>query len=152
MTRIYFRRFSDKKSLFLEAMKTEPSWLQSIDEFGGQEDLKSALEEIATRMFYSARQTLPCNMLVWAQKLDGVLPNQDNEVNVLAKFLNKEIELGRLRPSLNTQVAAQTIIGTIYHLATLELLRGIQESNPEEFIRIFIDTLWKGLLANPESY
>jgi hypothetical protein len=34
----------------------------------------------------------------------------------------------------------------------LELFTNSKESNPEQFIKNFIDTLWKGLLANPESY
>lgn len=146
-----FRRFPDKKSLFLEALRVVPSWLDSVDEFIGQEDLKASLEEIATRILSSVRQTLPKVMLVWAQRFDEVSQSQDNEMRALASFLNKEIELGRLRPSLNTEIAARTIIGTIYHAVMLELFTGIQV-NPEQFIEDLIDTLWKGLLANPESY
>jgi AcrR family transcriptional regulator len=146
-----FRRFTNKKSLFLEAMKVGPLWPNGLDGFVGQEDLKGSLQEIATDIFFSARQSIPCVMLVWAQRFDGVLQSQDNEVRALASFLNKEIELGRLSPSLNTEIAARTIIGTIYHAVMLELFTGIQV-NPEQFIEDLIDTLWKGLLANPESY
>ncbi len=145
-----FRRYPDKESLFLATMETQITWIERLNNFDSGEDLKQTLERIAKMIFEDFKQTLPCQVMVLAQKLQ--LKREGSEqVNALASFLDKELELGRLRPSLDTWVTAKTIIGAIHYLAWLEATSPSSESS-EGFIEGFIDTLWKGIIANPESY
>jgi hypothetical protein len=74
------------------------------------------------------------------------------QVEYLAEFLDKELEQGRLRPSLNTTLVAETIIGTMHHFAWLGITAENPETQQEGYVQGFIDTLWKGIIANPESY
>lgn len=146
-----FRRFVDKETLFLAAMQIPSSGME-FDAYLGLEDLKLALQDISRLILADARRQLPGVVLLWAQRLD------DNKLNVsklyvkqemaLTSFLNQQLEQGRLRPSLDTITTTRLITGTMHYLAWLEMLGLSYEA---DFIQIFVDTLWKGLVANPED-
>ena len=94
-------------------------------------------------------------MLSWS--LRHVVPKPEQElitsqdISLLAQFLANERDLGRLRPSLDLEVTAYTLVGTMMNYAMLELFSGNQRINSKNFIEAFIDTFWKGLIANPDS-
>jgi AcrR family transcriptional regulator len=151
-----FKRFATKEDLFFAAMRYESSWAKGLDSLVGQGDLKANLEVIAKAILDFSTEMLPCSMLSWSL-CDVAASNQGQELaaardtRLLAEFLEKERDLGRFRPSLDTQVAASTILGTMMNYAMLELFSGNQRINSKNFIEAFIDTFWKGLIANPDS-
>lgn len=124
-----FRRYPDKKTLFLSAMETPVSWTDKIQELEANQDLKQTLEQIAVFILEHFRITLPCEIMVAAQRFE--LQTQImKQVEILAEFLDQELERGRLRPSLNTTLTAETIIGTMHHFAS-----GQPQSQPAKSLR-----------------
>ena len=149
-----FRRYRDKETLFLEAMKPEAHSLEQFLSRAETNDLKLALETVANIIFESAKQNLPRAMMIWAQRLEPADPQaiqDDIQVNTLKSFLDKALEEGQLRPSLDTWITARIIVGTIHHMAWTETVSQNTELDAKSFIKSFIDTLWKGMIANPES-
>jgi AcrR family transcriptional regulator len=149
-----FKRYETKEALFFAAMSCESQWAGGLEKLVGQGELKVNLEAIANAIFAFAREMLPRSMLGWslrhcATQTEGRETPVARDIRLLANFLKAEQDMGRLRPSLETHVAATTIVGTMMSYAMLEVVSGIQHENPELFINNFIDTFWKGLIANP---
>jgi AcrR family transcriptional regulator len=152
-----FKRFETKEDLFFAAMSCESQWAGGLSSLVGHGDLKVNLEAIGNAVLSFAREMLPRSMLSWslrhcAKQNEEQEPSVARDIRLLSDFLQAERELGRLRPSLNTQVAASTLVGTIMSYVMLEVTSGQQNDGADEFVRIFIDTLWKGLVASPESF
>lgn len=144
-----FRRFPDKEVLFLAAMETQILWTHNLKEFEESQDLKAALEKVSKSILDDFRQALPCQIMLLSQKLEPTFQHSE-QVTALANFLDKELELGRLRPSLDTTTTAQTIIGMMHYLAWLEIISQNAPLDTTSLIKEFIDTIWKGIIANPE--
>lgn len=151
-----FKRFQTKEELFFAAMNCESQWAGGLERLVGHGELKVNLEAIANAVFSFAREMLPRSMLSWslrhcANRNEGQEPPVARDIRLLSDFLKAERELGRLRPSLDTEVAATTIVGTMMSYGMLELVSGQQHENPEAFIKTFIDTFWKGLISSPDN-
>lgn len=151
-----FKRFETKEALFFAAMVCESHWSGGLEKLVGHGELKVNLEAIANAVFSFAREMLPCSMLAWSLRHCATRKEVQEtyiarDIRLLSDFLKAERELGRLRPSLSTDVAATTLVGTMMSYGLLELFSGHQHENPEAFIKTFIDTFWKGLIANPED-
>jgi AcrR family transcriptional regulator len=151
-----FKRFSTKEDLFFAALGCQSEWSGGLGRLVGHGELKVNLEAIANAVFSFAREMLPCSMLSWslrhaANRNEGQELPVARDIRLLSDFLKAERELGRLRPSLDTEVTATTLVGTMISYGLLELLSSQQHSNPEVFIKSFIDTFWKGLIASPEG-
>jgi AcrR family transcriptional regulator len=149
-----FKRFETKEDLFFAAMTCESEWSGGLEKLVGHGELKVNLEAIANAIFSFAREMLPRSMMSWslrhcANPSEGQETPVARDIRLLSDFLKAEQKIGRLRPSLDTQVAATTIVGTMMSYAMLEVVSGQQHENPEAFIESFIDTFWKGLIANP---
>jgi AcrR family transcriptional regulator len=149
-----FKRYKTKEDLFFAAMSCESQWAGGLEKLVGHGELKVNLEAIANAIFAFARDMLPRSMLSWslrhcATKNEGQETLVARDIRLLADFLKAEQDIGRLRPSLETQVAATTIVGTMMSYAMLEVVSSKQHDNTEVFIKEFIDTFWKGLIANP---
>lgn len=153
-----FKRYQTKEDLFFAAMKCESQLAGGLSSLVGHGNLKVNLEAIANAVFSFAREMLPQFMLTWSLRHCATRnEGQENplalDIRLLSEFLKAERELGRLRPSLDTDVAATTLVGTIMSYVILELVSGQHHENPEAFIKTYIDTLWKGLIASPpESF
>jgi AcrR family transcriptional regulator len=152
-----FKRYPTKEDLFFAAMNCESRWAGGLSSLVGQGDLKVNLEAISNAVLSFAREMLPRSMLSWslrhcANRNKGQEPSVGRDIRLLSEFLQAERELGRLRPSLDPQVTATTLVGTIMSYGMLEVISGRQNDDPEEFIKTFIDTLWKGLISSPESF
>lgn len=153
-----FKRYQTKEDLFFAAMTCDSKWSSGLAALVGHGDLKVNLEAIARAILAFARDMLPRSMMAWSLR-DCANRNAANnqeapvarDVRLLSDFLSQERDLGRLRPSLDTQVAAHTIVGTMMSYGMLELISGKQNADSDQFIGTFIDTVWKGLVANPES-
>jgi AcrR family transcriptional regulator len=149
-----FKRYQTKEELFFAAMNCESQWSGGLSSLVGHGDLKVNLEAIANAVFSFARDMLPRSMLAWslrhcANRNEGQESPIARDIRLLSQFLKAERELGRLRPSLDTDVAATTLVGTLMSYGMLELISEQQHENPEIFIKTFIDTLWKGLISSP---
>jgi AcrR family transcriptional regulator len=148
-----FKRFPTKEALFLAAMTCDSDWASQLATIIGQGDLKVNLEGVAKSVLGFARDLLPSSMLAWSLRETSTIEQETpfiRDLRLVAEFLEQERDLGRLRPSLDTQVAAHTLVGTMMHYAMLELMTGQQQAS-DDFIKAFIDTFWKGLVANPDS-
>ncbi len=153
-----FKRYETKEHLFFAAMTCDSKWSSGLAALVSHGDLKVNLEAIARAILAFARDMLPRSMLAWSLR-DCANQNAANhqeapvarDVRLLSDFLEQERDLGRLRPSLDTEVAAHTIVGTMMSYGMLELIASKQNEDSDEFIKTFIDTVWKGLVANPES-
>jgi AcrR family transcriptional regulator len=149
-----FKRYQTKEELFFAAMSCESKWSGGLREIVGHGELKVNLEAIASAILSFARDMLPRSMLGWSlrhcatQSTGQELPVA-RDIRLLSEFLKAEQDIGRLRPSLETHVAANTIVGTMMSYAMLEVVSGKKHENSEAFIKDFIDTFWKGLIANP---
>jgi AcrR family transcriptional regulator len=151
-----FKRFETKEDLFFAAMNCESQWSGGLEKLVGHGELKVNLEAIANAIFSFAREMLPRSMMSWslrhcASRSEGQESPLARDIRLLSDFLKAERELGKLRPSLDTNVAATTIVGTLISYGMLELVSGQQHENPEAFIKTFIDTYWKGLISNPDD-
>lgn len=149
-----FKRFETKEDLFFAAMDCESQWAGGLEKLVGHGELKVNLEAIANAVFSFARDMLPRSMMSWslrhcANRNEDQEPAVARDIRLLSEFLKAERELGRLRPSLDTDVAATTIVGTMMSYGMLEVISDKQHENPEVFIQAFIDTIWKGLISNP---
>jgi AcrR family transcriptional regulator len=154
-----FKRFETKENLFFAAMICESKWSDGLVPLVGVGDLKVNLEAIASAILSFSREMLPRSMMAWSLRNGSDQSNAENsessvarDIRLLAEFLQHERDIGRLRPSLDTYVTAHTIVGTMMSFGMLEVISGQQRSDSEEFIGTFIDTLWKGLIASPESF
>jgi AcrR family transcriptional regulator len=152
-----FKRYPTKEDLFFAAMNCESQWAGGLSSLVGHGDLKVNLEAISHAVLSFAREMLPRSMLSWslrhyAHQNKGQEPSVARDIRLLSEFLQAERELGRLRPSLDPQVTATTLVGTIMSYGMLEVISGQQNDDPEEFIKTLIDTLWKGLISSPESF
>jgi AcrR family transcriptional regulator len=147
-----FKRYQTKEALFFAAMNSESQWAGGLGSLVGHGDLKVNLEAIAHAVLSFARELLPCLMLAWSLRQQG-REDQDSiiarDIRLLSEFLQAERELGRLRPSLDTQVTAATFVGTIMNYGLLEVIAEKESNDSEEFIKAFVDTLWKGLISSP---
>jgi hypothetical protein len=139
-------------------MTCESNWSSGLASLIGVGDLKVNLEAIARAVLSFARDMLPRSMMAWSLRdcanrnaASGQEPPVAKDVRLLSEFLQSERELGRLRPSLDTYVAAHIIVGTMMSYGMLELVTGQKNEDSEIFVQTFVDTVWKGLVANPES-
>ncbi len=150
-----FKRYQTKEDLFFAAMNCQSEWSVGLESLIGHGELKVTLETIANAVFSFARDMLPRTMLSWslrhcASRNEAREPVIARDIHLLSEFLKAERELGRLRPSLDTDVAATTIVGTMMSYGMLELVSGQQHENPEAFIKTFIDTLTLRGIAKKE--
>jgi AcrR family transcriptional regulator len=148
-----FKRYATKEDLFFAAMSCASKWSGGLEKLVGHGELKINLEAIANAIFSFAHEMLPRTMLSWSLRHSASQEAQETQLEkdifLLSEFLKAEQGIGRLRPSLETHVTANTIVGTMINYALLEVLSGKTHDNPELFIKEFVDTFWKGLIANP---
>lgn len=147
-----FKRYQTKEALFFAAMNCESQWAGGLGSLVGHGELKVNLEAIAHAVLSFARELLPRLMLSWSvrqQNREDHEPVLARDIRLLSEFFLAERELGRLRPSLDTEVTATMFIGTIVNYAMLEVLSEKENINLEEFVKAFVDTLWKGLISSP---
>jgi AcrR family transcriptional regulator len=153
-----FKRYQTKEDLFFAAMTCESQWSSGLSGLFGKGDLKVNLEAIAHAVLSFARDMLPRSMLAWSLRDCANRHTQAGheapvakDVRLLSEFLQQERDSGRLRPSLDTYIAAHAIVGTMMSYGMLELVTGQKNEDSDVFVQTFVDTVWKGLVANPES-
>ncbi len=151
-----FRRFATKEGLFRAAMKPPavPSWVRELDNLSGQGDMRDNLMRIAHEIIHFAQGRIPFVMLRWSHKpsssdpvpADEGSPAVARDSRRLARFLQQEVDNGRLRP-FQVEMVARLLMGPCLNLV-LDSVVNKQPLTAEEIERFtadLIDTLWQGI-------
>lgn len=148
-----FRRFATKEALFWAAIKPPavPSWVRELDLLSGQGDMRDNLILIVREIIHFAQERIPFAMLGWSHKPSApVAPEEEAPIvrdsRRLVRFLQQEVERGRLRPC-RVEMVARLLLGSCLNLV-LDSAVNKQPLTPEEidrFIADLIETLWQGI-------
>lgn len=150
-----FRRFTTKDALFRAAIKppSVPSWVRELDLLSGQGEMRDNLTRIVRAIIHFAQERIPFAMLGWSHKpSSGSVPPDEEESPVvrdsrrLARFLQQEVERGRLRPC-QVEMVARLLLGPCLNLV-LDSVVNKQPLTAEEIDRFtadLIETLWQGI-------
>jgi AcrR family transcriptional regulator len=150
-----FKRFPTKHALFLASIGVSPDsdWTRGLDEMVGQGEVQENLAEVLRRIMVFFRELLPRTMLLWSctdaksSKFPGFHGPRSparRGIEVLARFLSAEMELGRLRRS-DPEVTARVLVSAAWNQAFLETMGAEQPENGPEYGRRVVKTLWEGL-------
>jgi AcrR family transcriptional regulator len=151
---LIFKRFPTKHELFLAAMGIDrpPFWNEKKLSCAGQGDVRENLEQLCERMLEFVRELLPRIMLMWSSGIRPHMEIQGNEdppptrvLDALTQYINKEMQLGRLRAH-DPELTARICVGATWNLAFMETVGQVEDKEePGEFARRLVSTLWSGL-------
>lgn len=157
-----FRRFATKEGLFRAAVKAPevPSWVRELDLLLGQGEMRDNLMRIVREIIRFAQERIPFAMLGWSHKpssSDPVPPDEGESPVVrdsrrLARFLQQEVDRGRLRPC-QVEMVARLLLGPCLNLV-LDSVVNKQPLTAEEtdrFTADLVETLWQGIAASPTA-
>lgn len=148
-----FRRFGTKEALFWAAIKPPavPSWVRELDLLVGQGDMRDNLIRLVREIIHFAQERIPFAMLGWSHKPSASIAPEEEAPIVrdsrrLVRFLQQEVERGRLRPC-RVEMVARLLLGSCLNLV-LDSAVNKQPLTTEEidrFIADLIETLWEGI-------
>jgi len=158
-----FKRFPTKQSLMLAALGVvdpQPLLSEQLDRLVGQGELKENLVLILIQLVSFIRQLIPRLMLAWSSKevmsthldqLKGGDSPPRRVLDALAKYLEQEMHLGRLRRT-DPEVAARIFLGTTWNQVFLETIeeRDKETVEPDAYARTLVDAVWHGLAPGQE--
>lgn len=158
-----FKRFPTKRSLFLAAMGMDDRryWVDELEQMAGEGRIQDNLIQISVRIMEFIRELLPRIMLIWSckeaaasewQRMHGPESPPRQALMALARFLEKEMELGRLRRT-DSEVAARIFLGSIWNHVFMETIEGSKEQDRMEarvYAHKLVDTVWQGLAPRHE--
>lgn len=154
-----FKRFSTKEDLFAAALGLTDYgvWRAGLLDSVGQGEVQRNLERAALALLDEANERIQNLMAVFSrgtdpshnpmmQKLND--PGQGDE-NTLMRYLQAEMELGRIRP-LDAGVSAVVLAGALAAFIHRECMpRPLQEQTVRidrgRFVRGLMDVLWPGM-------
>jgi len=150
-----FRRFPTKEALFRAAIKPPavPSWVRELDSLSGQGDMRDNLIRITREIIRFAQERMPLVMLGWSHKPSASDPAPDEEEppivrdsRRLARFLQEEVDRGRLRPC-QVDMMARLLLGTCLNIVLDSVLnkRPLGAEEIDRFTADLIETLWLGI-------
>jgi len=154
-----FKRFKTKEGLFLAAMQisTVPPWVRLAQALIGQGDMKENLLTIGMDFVRFLHVTVPRLMMLWSSRIGAhdpacglEEPPPVRDRRLFADFIRREAELGRVRPcdpAAVSQVFIASLAGYVFDTFMLRLERTPEEE--EEFVREFIEIIWRGLTPAP---
>lgn len=149
-----FRRFATKEALFHAAIQPPavPAWVQELERLSGQGEIRDNLKRIVRAILVFAQERIPYAMLSWSQKRSDSRPPDAEEPPIvrdsrrLARFLQQEVDQGRLRPC-SVEMVAHLLLGPCLMLV-LDSVVHQQPLSAEELDRFtedLIETLWQGI-------
>jgi AcrR family transcriptional regulator len=149
-----FRRFPTKDALFRAAIKppSVPSWVRELDLLSGQGEMHDNLIRIVHEIIRFAQERIPFAMLGWSHKpsSDSVCPDEEAPIvrddRQLARFLQQEVERGRLR-ACQVDMVTRLLLGPCLNLV-LDSVVNKQPLTDEEIDRFtadLVETLWQGI-------
>lgn len=154
-----FRRFATKDALFRAAIKppSVPSWVRELDVLSGQGEMRDNLIRLVRAIIHFAQERIPFAMLGWSHKpsSDSVSPDEEAPIvrdsRRLARFLQQEVERGRLRPC-QVEMVARLLLGPCLNLVLDSVVnkQPLTDEETSRFTADLVETLWHGI-APPES-
>lgn len=148
-----FKRFSTKERLFFASMGVPdvPGWVSELNVLVGKGDLKQNLVNMCIQILDFFREMMPRLMQLQARGKALPRPGSKNakhtqDINAIARFLQQEINQGRLG-ACEPRIVAQIIIGTLMNYIFLEQIdaRTGQSEDDLKFAQSLVDALWQGL-------
>lgn len=150
-----FRRFATKDALFRAAIKTPavPSWVRELDVVSGQGDMRENLVRIAREIIRFVRERMPLVMLGWSHKPAPPDPAPEEEEPAvvrdsrrLIRFLQEEVDRGRLRPC-KVGMVARLLLGTCINIVQDSVLhkKPLGDEEIDRFAADLVETLWQGI-------
>ncbi len=151
-----FRRFTTKDALFRAAIKAPevPSWVRELDPLSGQGDMRENLIRITRAVIRFAQERMPFVMLRWSHKPSSTNPAPPDEDESpiardsrrLARFLQEEVDRGRLRPC-QVEMVARLLLGPCLNLVMDRVVnkKPLTSEEVDRFSADLIKTLWQGI-------
>jgi AcrR family transcriptional regulator len=150
-----FKRFPTKEALFIAAVyyPPVPCWVRELEGLVGTGDARENLIHIVQKMFRFAQELLPLVRVAWGGKPDLSAGGPDKaepagirDRRLLANYLRREMEGGRLRPC-NPEAVARMIFGACINLVMdrLTLNQPLSQQEIDAFVPSLVDALWDGI-------
>jgi AcrR family transcriptional regulator len=155
-----FKRFATKQALFMAAIgiSRTPSWVKELPDKVPTSALKLELTEVCSEMLAFYQDVMPRVLMIMSLgellRAQDFVPPPIRDAQLLAKFLERAVVLGHLRPC-NAKIVAHTIVGAINNyvatktlaskLPKASILEQYTSIDPSIFICNLIDTLWSGI-------
>ena len=147
-----FKRFPTKEKLFFAAMgiPEKPLWMEKLEILPGKGDLRENLNIISLEIVEFHREVVPRLMMMHSR---GTPPSQlcgqqepppVRNLKAMSTFLERELELGRLRPC-DPEVVARMLLGTLMNYIILEHMGAKTQIDAPTFVRELVKTLWEGI-------
>ncbi len=152
-----FKRFPSKEHLFRAAMGLpELEILDEIEALVGRDTIRANLLRLASQVLIFMRTMVPrLTMLSSHSGFDPVeyLREHPNPaplrgMQLLATYVRREIELGRLRSDLDPDVFSRVFLGALHNFAFLEHvgIQAIAGLDAERYAQGLVDMLVGGIL------
>jgi AcrR family transcriptional regulator len=149
-----FKRFSTKEELFLASMgiPEKSPWGKKLDAVVGKGNLKQNLSDLSLEILEFNRQVMPRLMMLRSR--GNLLPEMFNradsrpsrDLKTFTKFLEKEIENGRIRPC-DPQTIAMILLGSLMNFVFLEQMhpKGDVPADEQKFVQNLVEIVWQGI-------
>lgn len=168
-----FKRFSTKEELFFAAMgiPETPLWVKEMENLCGKGDLKENLINLCFQMMEFYSEILPRLMMLRSRgnilpEISGQEPKPIRDIKLLAAFLKREMNQGRLR-SGDPDTVAYMLIGSLMHHVFLQqiscdailptekvLMSNAKPAEPSiavsSFVQSLVENLWQGIAPSQD--
>jgi AcrR family transcriptional regulator len=150
-----FKRFPTKEALFDAALQTPPvpEWALRLETLVGEGDPYENLVRTLRALIVFLQRILPMVMVAFGGKpgpqpalSSGVEPPHIRDRRLLARYLRREMDAGRLREA-DADAVAQLLVGTATSFVMDRLLMD-QTPTPDDVDRFVLgvaDVVWRGL-------
>ena len=152
-----FKHFPTKEDLFFAAMAgtvREHIWTAELEAEIGQGDTRADLLKIALRIAAYCKALLPQMMLAWSVRQPGERvkpPGIEPDFAALTAYLGREMALGRIVRGDPT-IPALTLLHTVVGFTMSQTLESTSiRLDSTDFLKDFIDLLWRGLAVSQAS-
>ncbi len=150
-----FKHFSTKEDLFFAAMAGTVSdriWTTELEAEIGKGDTRADLLKIALRIAAYCKALLPPMMLAWSIRQPGEIvkpPGIEPDFAAMTAYLGREMALGRIVRGDPT-IPALTLLHTVVGFTMSQTIDSTSiRLNATDFLKNFIDLLWRGLAVTP---
>jgi AcrR family transcriptional regulator len=162
---IIFKRYATKESLFAAAMEVRADAEQALPmdlvARVGKGRVQDTLIELGTLLVDKFFSIVPLEMMVWSNPQDAPASRElrrsperaASGMRMVADYLAKEAELGRVRRN-DSEVVAAMFIGALWHYAFTHVSLGNVRRRPmsrQVFVRSVVDSLWSGIASTRRS-
>lgn len=149
-----FKHFPTKEDLFFAAMAgtvRDRIWTAELEAEIGRGDTRADLLRIALRIAAYCKTLLPQMMLAWSVRQPGERvkpPGIEPDFAALTAYLGREMALGRIVRGDPT-IPALTLLHTVVGFTMSQTLESTSiRLDSTDFLKDFIDLLWRGLAVS----